>query len=140
MSIIQESCYQKTCTDVKPITDKGGEIYVLLSPKTVQTAEMIMGVSIVPIGEHVIEHVHDYSEECFFVLQGKGILYFDNEEKVDLAPGWAVRVPRGRRHRIENTGSEDLRVVFAAAPLAPTVKDGDRITTNSAYKEEANNA
>src|SRR4051794_25364194 len=100
MSIMQESPYRRTRADVKPITDKGGEIFVLLSPKTVQTAEMIMGIANVPVGERVIEHAHDYSEECFYVLQGEGTLFLDHEEQVPLGPGCAVRVPRGRRHSI----------------------------------------
>jgi putative monooxygenase len=140
MSIVQENRYRRTLADIKPITDKGGAIFVLLSPKTVQTAEMIMGIANVPVGEHVTEHAHDYSEECLFVLQGEGTLFLDHEEQVALEPGCAVRIPRGRRHWIDNTGSVDLRVVFSAAPLAPTAKAGDRITADSADKGETGHA
>lgn len=128
MSSTKALSYKATFSDVKPITDKGGEIYVLLSPKTAQTSEMIMGVATVPVGINVVEHVHDYSEECFFVLQGKGTLHLEDGEAVEFESGWAVRVPRGKRHWIENTGTEEIRVVFAAAPLAPTAKAGDKIT------------
>jgi putative monooxygenase len=114
--------------DVEPMTDKGGEVILLLSPKTTGMKNLIMGVGITPVNGEVAEHVHDYGEECFFVIQGKGKLYLEDEEVIDFEEGSAVRVPQGVRHRVVNTGPDILKVVFATAPLAPVATVGHRNT------------
>lgn len=123
--------YKVGMTDVKPMTDKGGEVFLLLSPKTVDMQQLIMGVGITPVNEEVAEHVHDYGEECFFVTQGKGRLYLETGEEIDFEKGSAVRVPQGVRHRVKNMGEEELIVVFATAPLAPTAGAGHRNFNNN---------
>ena len=112
--------------DVQPITDKGGEIHILISPKTVGSQQLIMGTATVPVGTTVKAHVHDYGEECFYVLSGCGQLYLESIGTIDFQQGSAVRIPQGIIHSIKNTGEEDILVVFATAPLAPTAVAGHR--------------
>lgn len=114
--------------NIQPLTEKGGEIFVLLSPKTVGTENLIMGRGVTPVGAIVKKHVHNYSEELFWVEQGEGVIYYSTGERVHFHAGMAVRVPKGIEHWIENTGSTDLIVTFASAPLAPRSKDGDKVT------------
>lgn len=124
MSNVQSVKYKVEMSEIKPLVDKGGEIYVLLSPKTVGMKNLIMGMGITPANEKVVRHVHNYSEECFFVVQGRGKLHLDNGVEEEFRPGSAVRVPQGVAHWIENTGFEELRVIFASAPLAPSPEAG----------------
>ncbi|MGX9708480.1 cupin domain-containing protein [Laceyella tengchongensis] len=118
--------YKVTEMDVKPLVDKGGEVRVMMSPKTVDATQLIMGTATVPVGTTVKKHVHDYGEECFYVLQGKGVLYLEGVEGIEFSAGEALIVPKGVPHSIENTGKEQIKVVFATAPLAPTAQAGHR--------------
>lgn len=109
---------------VKTIEDRGGEIHVLISPTSVQSTQMIMGTATVPVGGSVLLHQHPHSEECFYVLQGKGEITVEGVGTVPFQPGEAVLTPQGSTHSIVNVGDEEIRVVFAAAPLAPSPAEG----------------
>jgi putative monooxygenase len=111
-------------SDVKAIEDRGGEIHVLISPSSVQSTQMIMGTATVPVDGKVLLHVHPHSEECFYVLRGKGEITVDGIGVVPFKAGEAVLTPKGSQHSIKNVGDEEILVVFAAAPLAPSPKEG----------------
>lgn len=110
--------------DVPTIKDRGGEIHVLISPTSVQSTRMIMGTATVPIGGKVLGHAHPHSEECFYVLQGKGEIILEGMGRVPFKAGEAVLTPQGAAHSIVNVGDEEIRVVFASGPLAPSPKEG----------------
>lgn len=116
--------------DVPTIEDRGGEIHVLISPTSVQSTKLIMGTATVPVGGRVLRHAHPHGEECFYVLQGTGQITIEGVGVIPFQPGEAVLTPQGAVHSIENTGDEEIRVVFAAAPLAPSPKDGHIILEN----------
>lgn len=118
--------FKSNYNDVPAITGRGGEIRVVISPKSVQSTQMIMGVSKLPVGEKVTAHVHDYGEECFYVLKGTGIIHMEQHGSIPFNQGDAVLVPKGVPHSIENTGNDVMEVVFAVAPLAPTPDIGHR--------------
>ncbi|MGG2119885.1 cupin domain-containing protein [Bacillus bombysepticus] len=118
--------YTITENEVETLTDKEGEIKILVSPKTVQSTELIMGIADIPVGEKIKKHVHDYGEECFYVLQGEGCVELEGIRRIDFSAGSAVIIPKGIVHSIENTCNEVLKVVFATAPLAPTASIGHR--------------
>ena len=111
-------------TDVPTIEDRGGEIHVLISPTSVQSTKLIMGTATVPVGGRVLGHSHPHSEECFYVMQGKGEIKVDGVGVVPFAAGQAVLTPQNTAHSIVNTGDEEIRVVFASGPLAPSPKEG----------------
>lgn len=99
-------------------TRRGGDIRVLLSPKTVGSTSGFMGQVTLTPGQYVSEHYHPYSEEFCYVVEGDLVLRVDGEPVV-LGPGDAVMVPKNVRHRLENVGSTDALVVFHLSPLAP---------------------
>lgn len=109
--------------DVATIEDRGGEIHVLISPTSVGSTKMIMGTATVPVGGKVLKHAHPHSEECFYVLRGEGKIVFEDGE-VPFKTGQAVLTPQGTAHSIFNTGDEEILVVFASGPLAPSPKEG----------------
>lgn len=113
--------------NINPITNKGGEIRVLISPKTVQAKQLILGTARLNPGEVLIEHIHDYGEETFFVKSGHGVVMIDHHE-IKIGPSSAIIIPQGSRHKVMNTGHTLLELVFATAPLAPTASQGDRVT------------
>lgn len=117
--------------DVPTIEDRGGEIHVLISPTSVQSTQLIMGTATVPVGGRVLRHAHPHGEECFYVLQGKGQITIEGVGVLPFQSGEAVLTPQGAVHSIENMGDEEIRVVFAAAPLAPSPKEGHIILERS---------
>ncbi|MBV7649572.1 cupin domain-containing protein [Streptomyces albidoflavus] len=104
--------------DVEPNRARGGDLRVLLSPKTCGATSGFMGVGALKPGEFVSEHYHPYSEEFFHAVEGRVLLRVDGRELV-LEPGESFMVPIGVRHRIENPGSGTARVAFFLSPLAP---------------------
>lgn len=112
--------------DVNVLTNKGGEIRVLISPKTVKSTKLILGRVVLKPDEELVEHLHDYGEETFYVSKGSGEVFIDNN-RISLSPDSAILVPQGSKHRVINTGSEDLILIFATAPLAPKAALGDRV-------------
>ena len=110
--------------DVATIEDRGGEIHVLISPTSVGSTKMIMGTATVPVGGKVLKHAHPHSEECFYVLKGRGKIEFEGIGEVYFQPGQALLTPQGKAHSIYNVGDEEILVVFASGPLAPSPKEG----------------
>lgn len=111
------------------ITENFGNLKILISPITVNSSNFILGISRLSPGKTVKKHIHDYSDEGFYVLRGKGIIYFDEFEYIPFSQGDAVHVPKGICHSIENTGDEEMEVIFTASPLAPNTTIGHRVIT-----------
>ncbi|MEU9889835.1 cupin domain-containing protein [Sphaerisporangium sp. NPDC051017] len=108
-----------TAGDVEPNRRRGGDIRVMLSPKTVGAASGFMGAAYLKPGEHFIEHYHPYSEEFMYVVRGTVRVRVDGSQEIDLSPGEALMVPRNVRHRVENHGHDEVCMVFHLSPLAP---------------------
>ena len=48
-------------------------------------------------------------DEIYYVLAGEGVVHVgDPLEPCELSPGVVVFIPAGTKHRVENTGTEDL--------------------------------
>ncbi|GGR94504.1 16.7 kDa protein in whiE locus [Micromonospora fulviviridis] len=104
--------------DVTADRRRGGELRVLLGPKTVGSTSGFMGVATLAPGDRIAEHYHPYSEEFLYVARGAITVDLD-DRPVPLAAGEALFVPRHVRHRLRNTGDEPAEVVFHLGPLAP---------------------
>ncbi|WP_434739930.1 cupin domain-containing protein [Micromonospora sp. SH-82] len=99
-------------------TRRGGELRVLLGPKTVGSTSGFMGVATLQPGERIAEHYHPYSEEFLYVTRGEITVDLD-DEPVPVAAGQGLFVAIDVRHRLRNTGGEPAEVVFHLGPLAP---------------------
>ena len=104
--------------DVEPNRRRGGELYTLLSPRTVGSDSGFMGVSSIAPGDRITEHYHPYSEEFVFVVAGKLEVDLDGTAH-PLRADQGILVPRMVRHRFRNTGDVTARLVFHLGPLAP---------------------
>lgn len=103
---------------VKPNYRRGGDMRVLLSPRTVGSTSGFMGTLVLSPGQHINEHYHPYSEEFLYVVRGKLMMRVDGDP-VSLEAGDALLVPKNARHRLENDSDIDAFVVFHLGPLAP---------------------
>lgn len=105
--------------DVPVNRRRGGEIRVLLSPKTVQSTSGFFGVLVLAPGEFVSEHYHPYSEEFIYVAEGQVSVLIDGEREILLTAGEGLMVPINVRHRVTNPGAVPAVVPFHLSPLAP---------------------
>jgi mannose-6-phosphate isomerase-like protein (cupin superfamily) len=60
-------------------------------------------------------HKHLNNDELIFIHKGEGTLTLD-EESIDVKTGDVVFVPRGTWHGLDNTGKENLLMVFQYSP------------------------
>jgi putative monooxygenase len=104
--------------EVPGINRIGGEVRILLSPRTVDATAGFMGSVALDAGEFVAEQYNPYSDKFLYLVRGAVTIRVDGEE-VALEPDEALMVRRGQRHRIENRGTEPAFLVFQIAPLAP---------------------
>lgn len=97
--------------------------HLLIAPPTVGSTKMIMGVTTVPVGVKVVRVVHPHSEKCFYVLEGRGKIVFE-EVEVPCQAGQAVLIPQGEPYSVHNVGDKQMRLLSACTPLAPSPKEG----------------
>ncbi|WP_248958505.1 cupin domain-containing protein [Sphaerisporangium perillae] len=121
---------------VEPNHRRGGDIRVLLGPKTAGATSGFMGVAYLKPGEHFVEHYHPYSEEFMYLVRGTVTARIDGGQEITLEPGDALMVPKTVRHRVDNTGSEEACMVFHASPLAPR-PDLGHVDTEPAARDAA---
>ncbi len=104
--------------DVSPNRRRGGDIRVLLGPRTVGATSGFFGVLTLQPGELVSEHYHPYSEEFLYAIHGSAAVRLDGEQVVVLGPGEGLLVPIGVRHRVTNDTQTTAVLTFHLAPLA----------------------
>jgi putative monooxygenase len=104
--------------DVEPNRRRGGELRVVLGPKTAGATTGFLGVLTLQPGEFVAEHYHPYSEEFIYVTRGLLTVRVDGLD-TRLAAGEGVVVPINARHRSTNHTDEPVEAVFHLCPLAP---------------------
>ena len=108
----------KTASEMHSDTRRGGDLRVLLSPKTVGSTSGFMGYATIKPGDKISEHYHPYSEEFSYVIKGTRIARLDGTPH-EVKAGQAVFIPINVRHRLMNQGSEEVAIVFHLSPLAP---------------------
>ena len=108
----------RTVADMPSDTHRGGDLRVLLSPKTVGSTTGFMGVATITPGDKISEHYHPYSEEFVYVTKGTMIARLDGVRH-EVKEGQGLFIPINMRHRFMNEGAQDLSIVFHLCPLAP---------------------
>ena len=109
--------------EIAPNTRRGGDLRVVLGPKSTGATTGFMGALTLAPGEYVSEHYHPYSEEFLYLIRGSMDVRVDGGW-ITLAPDEGVMVPIGVRHRVENNGSEPCFALFSIGPLAPEPRLG----------------
>jgi putative monooxygenase len=107
-----------SATEVEPNRRRGGDLRVLLSPRTVDATAGFGGVFYLRDGESIAEHYHPYSDEFIIVTEGR-IRVRINDEPVELGAGDGLMIVRGSRHRVEHLAGAPATAAFFTAPLAP---------------------
>lgn len=118
----------KNLNEVVAFTTKdGSEIRELLAYRNSAIRNQSLAEARLPVGSSTQEHYHPVAEEIYYITQGVGRLQIAGEER-DVRPGDAIAIPPGLRHKLWNTGREELRLLCCCAPA---YEHADTIITES---------
>lgn len=92
---------------------------LLLAPKLHGLKNLSMGMNITEVGSMIPDHVHDNSEEVMFLISGHAKLVIEGEGEWEIGPETAFFAPTGKKHHVENIGTEPLRIVWVYSPPLP---------------------
>ncbi len=94
--------------------------YRVLVDEELGSMQVTQFVGSIPPGR-APDHFHNY-EEVLFILRGTGRMWAA-ETNTSIAPGSCVYLPRGQVHCVENTGSDELRLLGVFYPAgSPSVR------------------
>jgi putative monooxygenase len=108
----------RSLEDVPADRRRGGEVRLLLSPKSAGSTSGFMGMATLAPGERIAEHYHPYSEEFLCVVAGEITAELDGVPH-PLRQREGMLISPNVRHRLRNEGAEEASVVFHLGPLAP---------------------
>lgn len=102
--------------DAEPFTTTDGStIRSLLDRSNAPVANQSLAEATIGPGESTERHVHRFSEEIYYLVEGTARMEIDGEVRA-VAAGDAVLIPPGAWHRITATGDGPLRLLCACAP------------------------
>ncbi|MBD3405521.1 MAG: cupin domain-containing protein [Candidatus Lokiarchaeota archaeon] len=82
--------------------------------------------AIVEPGSASIPHVIEGASEVYYILQGIGVMYIDDESAL-VGPRDTIYIPPGAVQYIENTGGTEL--VFLCLVSPPWTAERDKVVT-----------
>jgi quercetin dioxygenase-like cupin family protein len=87
------------------------QVQFLIDKASAGTDDFLLGWTVLPPGARHDRHLHRNADEFFVVLQGCGRIYTDAGTE-PAGEGDVIWTPRGRWHGFDNTGSEDVMLVW----------------------------
>jgi mannose-6-phosphate isomerase-like protein (cupin superfamily) len=87
------------------------EVQFLIDKATAGTDDFLLGWTVLPVGARHDRHLHRNADEFFIVLKGSGEIYTDTGTE-PAGEGDVIWTPRGKWHGFDNTGTEDVVLVW----------------------------
>jgi uncharacterized cupin superfamily protein len=87
------------------------QVQFLLNQANTGRDDFLLGWTVLPPGARHDRHLHRNADEFFIVLAGEGHIYTDD----GVAPsgkGDVIWTPRGKAHGFDNTGVDDVVLVW----------------------------
>ncbi len=97
------------------ITKDTSVVREILAPRNSSLRRQSLAEARVAPGRSTEEHFHPKAEEIYYVLEGKGLMSVDGEEK-EIGPGDGIAILPGSRHKVWNTGQSDLVILCCCSP------------------------
>ncbi|UCH02677.1 MAG: cupin domain-containing protein [Candidatus Bathyarchaeota archaeon] len=95
----------------------GGTLKVIFTPDNVGAKNFRFSIGYFSPKEGLEAHIHPESEEVYYVISGKGIVYLGQEKKeIPIKPGMSLYIDAGILHGVTNIGKEKLLIAFFVAP------------------------
>ena len=67
-------------------------------------------------GQAAGSHKHPVQDEIFYVVEGKGIITFEDRDDIHVKPGSVVFTPSGAVHGVQTTGTDRLILMLIKGP------------------------
>jgi quercetin dioxygenase-like cupin family protein len=109
--------YSTNEDEIKLIELKGRSYKLLASKETIGCRNLCVGVSFFPAGKHAPGHIHKDEEEVIYCLEGNGEALIDGNS-IKIQPGTVIYFPPDSLHSINNTGKEEIKLLFIFSPSA----------------------
>lgn len=87
------------------------QVQFLIDQASAGSEDFLLGWTVLPPGARHDRHLHRNADEFFVVLQGRGAIYTDTGVE-PAEKGDVVWTPRGHWHGLDNTGDEDVVLVW----------------------------
>ena len=87
------------------------QVQFLIDQAKTGTDDFLLGWTVLPPGARHDRHRHHDADEFFVVLQGSGMVYTDDGRE-PAGKGDVVYTPREHWHGFDNTGEEDVVLVW----------------------------
>lgn len=87
------------------------QVQFLIDQATAGSDDFLLGWTVLPSGARHERHRHSNAEEFFVVLNGAGMIYTDQGREPSNR-GDVVFTPRGHWHGFDNTGEDDVVLVW----------------------------
>jgi len=97
------------------ITKDGSEIRELLASRNSRIRNQRLAEARLEPGGSTQEHYHKLTEEIYYITHGSWRIRIDGETQ-EVEAGDAVAILPGQRHKLWNTGREQLRLLCCCAP------------------------
>lgn len=95
----------------------GGTVKVIFNPDNVGTKNFRFSIGYFDPKEGLQVHIHPESEEVYYVISGKGVVYLGQERRqIPIEPEMSLYIDAGTPHGVTNTGKEKLLIAFFVAP------------------------
>lgn len=90
---------------------------ILASPETpkMKAENFTFGMSIIAAGSKTDKHAHEGTEECIYVVSGRGEAVIAGE-KYEIGPDVVILVKPGQDHQFFNHSDETMRLIWVYAP------------------------
>ena len=87
------------------------QVKFLIEEQTAGTSDFLLGWTVLPPGARHDRHRHHSADEFFVVIQGSGEVY-PAHGRARAGRGDVIYPPRGHWHGFDNTGDEDVVLVW----------------------------
>ena len=95
-----------------------GDVYELKATGETTNGSLSFVDAWVPPGNGPVAHVHNSTDETFYIVSG-ALEMLNGDETFIAEAGSLVFVPRGTRHRFRNIGGSETHMVFLFTPNGP---------------------
>lgn len=87
------------------------QVQFLINQKSAGTDKLVVGYTVLPPGSRHDKHRHPNADEFLVILSGRGYVYTDGSDQ-PAGAGDVIFSPRGHWHGFNNTGNEDVAIVW----------------------------
>ena len=102
--------------DIKPYTTKDGSIIrELMHPDQHICKNMSLAEATINPGDETLTHIHEKSEELYYILSGKGLMCL-GDKAFEVEKGATICIPPNTSHSIKNNGTRQLKILCCCAP------------------------